>query len=308
MRCARGAGWASCWPPRPLALLLGWTRPAGPSNLFYEDDKSKNTSMMMLLLKSGNYEGALAFYDQLRAAIGVQAPKGPATAVPAEDSLEAKLAAIDEAFTALPRVRTLRDDRAERHLELGFGFSSLLGLAERYERTEVTLLAREQFELALAPIPTSPARTAASPTSTSATASSAPPTRAERRARPARGRCRGAPRRRMIQLEIFKDDLHALQHFRTRARPGPRRRRRACWPASGASRSTTATSTRRRCAWPARCRRSTIRSSACGTPERALELLPDDPIVIEYSADVLYANGQYDRAVKFLRRLATALP
>src|SRR5262249_44766571 len=133
----------------PLAGLFWWTAPKGPANLFYEDDKSKNTSMMMLLLKSGNYEGALAFYDQLLAALGAEGSKKPLTYVPDEGSKEARLAAIDEAFTHFRESRRWADDRPEHHLALGEGFAALLGLAERYERTEITLLAREQFELAL---------------------------------------------------------------------------------------------------------------------------------------------------------------
>src|SRR5262249_49605722 len=82
----------------PLAGLFWWTAPKGPSNLSYEDDKSKNTSMMMLLLKSGNIERANAFYDQLRAALPTPASQAKRTFIPAENTIEARLGAIDDAF------------------------------------------------------------------------------------------------------------------------------------------------------------------------------------------------------------------
>lgn len=295
----------------PLALLLGWTMPSGPANLYYEDDKSKNTSMMMLLLKSGNYSAALEFYDQLRTAIGVQVPKGPLTYVPSEDSLEGKLAAIDEAFAHFRESTRWADDRPEHHLALGFGFAALLGLAERYERTEVTLLAREQFELALK---ADPDIAGAHRGLATVYAHNRQPGLAysELNAEVDHHPDDAEAHRDIgnIQLAAFNEDLHSLQHFREALALGldTDARMLACMARIEVNNRYTDTPPMRPIHVSGGPQAVCDPALGLRHAERALELLRDDPIVMEASADALYANGQFDRAVQLLHRLAVMLP
>jgi 4-amino-4-deoxy-L-arabinose transferase-like glycosyltransferase len=292
----------------PLAGLFWWTAPKGPANLFYEDDKSKNTSMMMLLLKSGNIERANAFYDQLRAALPAQTT-ARLTYIPKDNSLEAKLAAIDEAFAHFREATRWADDRAEHHLAVGFGFASLLGLAERYEHTEVTLLAREQFELALRADPDIAGAhrglaTVYGLNNQPGLAYSELTTEVDPNHHPDDAQAWHDIG--MLQLG-FGDEIHALQRFREAEALGRTGDARMLAIMARIEVNTKYRDQRKilvhdelQPIWdPAR---------GLAHARQALELLPDDVVVLENAADVLYANGQYDEAVGLLRRLAKAVP
>jgi 4-amino-4-deoxy-L-arabinose transferase-like glycosyltransferase len=291
----------------PLAGLFWWTAPKGPANLFYEDSKSKNTSMMMLLLKSGNVERANDFYDQLRTAVARDVAPVRLTYIPAENTLDSKLAAIDEAFRHFREATRWADDRPEHHLALGFGFTALLGLAERYERTEVTLLAREQFELALRGDPeiAGAHRGLASVFGLNNQPGLAySELNAELDKHPEDAEAWHDIG--MLQL-TFKDEVHALQRFREAEARGRDDDARMLAAMASIEVNTTYKDA------------SKIRVSeqpqSIYDPElglrharRALELLPDDVVVMKSAADVLYVNGLHDEAVALLRRLAKALP
>ena len=294
----------------PLLGLLWWTAPKGPANLFYEDDKSKNTSMMMLLLKSGNIERANDFYDQLRQAVAASVPATKLTYIPAENTIESKLATIDEAFAHFREATRWADERPEHRLAVGFGFTSLLELAERYERTEVTLLAREQFELALRDDPKIPG--------------------AHRGLATVHGLNHqpGLAYTELKQeLDLHPEDaqaLHdigmlrlgfgdqaqkilALQNFREALALGREDDARML---AAMSRLEVDSSYKDVPKIKVRSEMQSVYDPALGLrhARRALELLPDDTVVLEYAADVLYANGLIEESVGMLRRLAKAEP
>jgi 4-amino-4-deoxy-L-arabinose transferase-like glycosyltransferase len=292
----------------PLFLLFRWTAPGGQASLYYADERGKNTSMMMLLLKSGNYVRALEFYDRLRAALGDDLPTGQLTYVPAEGTLEARLAAIDDAFAQFRESTRWPDDQPQHHLALGRGFTALLGSAERYEFAEITNLAREQFGLALDAAPDLPgahlglarvhARNGHFGLAFAELNDELQLHPDDRDAHHDAG---------VIRLEVFKDEPRALQHFREALALGlvDDGQMLACM-------AHIEINTTYRMAPPLRVRGAAepVYDMALGLrhAREALRLLPDDPLVMEKSAAALYANGFYDEAVALLQRLAGLQP
>lgn len=292
----------------PLAALFWWTAPKGPANLFYEDDKAKNTSMMMLLLKSGNFDRANDFYDQLLVAIGRSGPPPKLSFIPDPNTIEAKLGAIDDAFDHFREATRWADERPEHHLAVGFGFTSLLGLAERYERTEITLLAREQFELALRADPTIPGahRGLASVFGLNNQPGLAyAQLKHELEAHPEDAQAWHDIG--MLQLGFNDMKIRALQAFREALALG--REDDARMLATMAKLEVEPDFKEA----PKLRVHGELQSAydpelALRHARRALELLPDDTVVLENAAIVVYANGQLDESVALLRRLAKAVP
>jgi len=292
----------------PLELLLHWTAPKGAANLYYEDERGKNTSMMMLLLKSGNYERALVFYDRLRAALGDEVATGHLTYVPEEGTAEARLAAIDDAFAQFRESTRWSDDRPEHHLALGRGFAALLGSAERYEFAEITNLAREQFGIALRADPTLEGahRGLATVQARNGHYGQAfAELNDELDLHPddaAAQRDAG-----MIRLQIFKDEPRALQHFREALALGLADDARMLSSMARLEVNGSYAS-----APPLRVRGAAepIFDKELGLrhARQALALLPDDPVVMEGAADALYANGFYEDAIALLQRVIARLP
>ena len=292
----------------PLGLLLHWTAPQGPASLFYEDERGKNTSMMMLLLKSGNYERALVFYDRLRASLGDEVATGHLSYVPEEGTAEARLAAIDDAFAQFRESTRWSDDRPEHHLALGRGFAALLGAAEHYEFAEITNLAREQFGIALRADPTLDGAhrglaTVQARNGHYGLAFSELNDELDLHPDDAAAQ-RDAG---MIRLQVFKDETRALQHFREALALGlaDDARMLSCMARIEVNGSYAS-------APPMRVHGAAeaVFDPALGLrhARQALALLPDDPVVMEGAADALYANGFYDEAIALLQRVAARSP
>jgi len=294
----------------PLALFGSWTRPEGPPAKFFEGEaeKGKNTRMMVLLFKAGNSERAQVFYERLKASLGVEAERAAALRyVPAKDTLEARLLAIDEALAHFRAAAAWSDDRAEHHLELGRGFAALVAAADDYERTELSNLAREQFELALATDPEiAGARRGLALLLAHAgrfgPALSALRAELERHPEDAQAH-RDAG---FLRLQAFDDKLNALRDFRTAISLGLHDDARML-----ASMARLEVNSQYATLPP-------LRLGGADQPlhdpplglrhaRAALALLPDDPVVMECCADALYANGQYDEAVALLARVAEIL-
>lgn len=288
----------------PLAVFLRWTSPDEITTRrieAYSTPTGMNTSMMMLLLKSGNYERALLFYDRLRAAIGAEAGRD-------DHKYQEQLAAIDEAFVHFRESTRWSDDRPEHHLALGRGFVAMLGMAERYERTEIGNLAREQFDLVLRADPTLPGAhrgLAAVHARQGRHGLAFSELNTELDLHPDSAdalRDRG-----MIRLQVFRDEALALQDFREALALGltDDARMLACMARTEVNPERAGTKPLRVRGQP-----EPAHDPALGLrhARRALELMPDDPIVMEGCADALYVNGFYDEAVDLLRRLAVVQP
>jgi len=286
----------------PLLLFLDFTAVddlAARRIAAYSNPAGKNTSMMMLLLKSGNYERALVFYDRLRSALG--------PALQTDPKLKDRLAAIDEAFVYFRESTRWSDDRPEHHLALGRGFAAMLGIAERYEHVEFGNLAREQFDLALradpllagahrglADVHARQGRLGLAFAELNTELDNHPEDAAALRDR---GNLRLA----------FGDEVKAWQDFREAELLGLQDDARML-----ASMASIEVYTLRMEDKPLRVLDTfePVFDTARGLrhARRALELQPEDPIVMEGASKALYANGYIDEAVEILRRLADRQP
>lgn len=294
----------------PLALFWSGTRADGPDNLYYrgQAERGKHTSMMMLLLKSGDAARARVFHEHLRASLDIDAGRLDALPfVPEDGSLEARLLAFDEAFAHFTAAEALAADDPRRALEQGLGFAAMARAGERYERTELSDLARERFRSALAADPALPGvhRGLAELHAQAGRVGLAfSELKAELEAHPDDARAhRDAG---FIRLLHFGDDLGALRHFREALALGLEDDGRllAC-AARLEVNSTFGEAQLRVRGAPEKAHDPAL---ALRHARRALELLPEDPVVLEGCADALYANGFYDEAVELLARLADRLP
>jgi len=295
----------------PLALFGSWTRPQGPPAMFFEGEaeKGKNTRMMVLLLKAGNSERARVFYERLQASLGTEARRAASLSyVPEEGTLEARLLGVDEALLRFGAAENWSDDRPERHLERGRGFSALVAVADRYEAVELSNLARDEFEQALAAAPDlAGARRGLALLHARAGrhGQALSELRAELELHPDDAEAyRDAG---FLRLQAFKDEPNALRDLRNASARGLH-------------------DDARMLAWMARLevnpqyaglpplrvggREEQLHDTALGLrhARAALALLPDDPVVMECSAVALYANGFIDEAVALLARVAERLP
>ncbi len=295
----------------PLALFGSWTRPQGPAGIFYEGEaeKGKNTRMLMLLHKAGNSARAQVFHERLKASLG---PEAPQTAnlryVPDERTTEGMLVAMDEALARFRAAEAWSDDRAEHHLERGRGFAALVVVADRYERTELSNLAREQFELALAADPQiAGARRGLAQLHARAGhhGQALAALRDELELHPDDAQAhRDAG---FLRLHAFKDELGALKDFRSASWLGLNDDARLlAWMASLEVNSQYASLPPLRLGGT----EQPLHDPVLGLrhARAALALLPDDPVVMERSAVALYANGLFDEAVALLARVAELLP
>lgn len=294
----------------PLLLFWSGTRADGPDNLYYRGaaERGKNTSMMMLLLKSGDADRARVFYGRLRDSLGVDAERlAGLPYVPEDGTLEARLLAFDEAFGHFDAAGALAAGDPRRELELGLGFTAMARAGERYERTELSDLARAHVRAALAADPALPGAHRALATlhaQAGQVGQAFAELRAELEAHPDDARAQRDAG--FIRLVHFGDDLGALRHFREALALGLDDDARLLACAARIEVNTTHAEATLR----VRGASERVLDPALGLrhARRALELMPEDPVVMEASADALYANGFYDEAVDLLTRLADRLP
>lgn len=124
-----------------FAVLLAWTR--RPPEIIPFNEQNRDAGMIFQLVKAGNYPRALVFLDNLRRL--KSSPEGVITDV----NLATKLDTLASAFPWFERAMAWPDDSSERHLLTGQGLLALLPITERGERKEFTGLARHEFMEAL---------------------------------------------------------------------------------------------------------------------------------------------------------------
>lgn len=309
VRARRGA--ALLLAAVPLAAFGAWTRPQGPPAMFYEGEaeKGKNTRMMVLLLKAGNSERAQVFYERLKASLGAEAARASGLRyVPEKDTLEARLIGIDEALAHFRAAEAWSDDRAERHLARGHGFAALVAAADRYEAVELANLARDEFEQALAADPgLAGARRGLAQLHARAGrhGQALSELRAELEQHPQEALAhRDAG---FLRLASFNDELGALKDFRRAVALGLHDDARLL-----AVMARLEVNSQYAELPPLRLggAEERLHDPALGLrhARAALELMPDDPVVMENAAAALYANGLFDEAVALLARVAAMLP
>jgi tetratricopeptide (TPR) repeat protein len=125
----------------PFGLLVLWSAPFEGADPFTE--QSRNASVMLQLVKSGNFEQALRYRDKLVDTIDLEEMEAE------HGSLGWKLAALRQAFVHFQRAMAAPMGSAERHLEQGLGYTALILITKRGERVEFTTLAIQNFERAL---------------------------------------------------------------------------------------------------------------------------------------------------------------
>jgi tetratricopeptide (TPR) repeat protein len=125
----------------PFGLLVLWSAPFEGADPFTE--QSRNASVMLQLVKSGNFERALRYRDKLVDTIDIEEMKAE------HGSLEWKLAALRQAFIHFQLALEAPMGSPERHLQQGLGYGALVPITKRGERVEFTTLAVQNFHRAL---------------------------------------------------------------------------------------------------------------------------------------------------------------
>jgi len=281
----------------PLSVFIAWCAPT-TSDPF--DNRNRDGAIMMQLVKAGNFESALFFRDRLLSS----ARNDPSTRRDA--SLERRLGALTDAFKHFDESLRWPEESAQRHLNVGLGFTALLKVAERFERVEFGNLAMAEFEQALALDPEQEGcwygiglvhgeHERIGPALSAFTQ--------ELQLHPGY-----APAHRdagMIFMS-WKRGLDALQHFRLAEalglEDGPMFAAMAHLEVDTTYKDTP----------PMRIQGALQpvwdNPRALQHARRALQLAGEDPIVLEHCAYALYANNEIDEAVAMLGRLAVALP
>ncbi len=123
----------------PFVALVAWCWPERDPY----DETNRNASVMLAHIKAGDFDQARHFRDRM---VDVIARSDPSRF---DASLTWKLAALDEAFAAMEVALDHPESNAEHWLGLGRGYASLLPITKRGERVEFTELALGAYGLAL---------------------------------------------------------------------------------------------------------------------------------------------------------------
>jgi 4-amino-4-deoxy-L-arabinose transferase-like glycosyltransferase len=280
----------------PFAALLVWASPpqADPYN-----EQTRDASIMLQLVRAGNFDQAMRYRDRLEA-----------TALkyndPTNENLRWKLDAIRRAFDTFEEAQAWPDDSAERHLHVGRGLTQLLPITKRAERTEFTSLARNEFQQALALDPQIEG---------ALLGLGSVDMQLDRLGEALQWIARELtehPKSAEAHLAAglihrnFQRDIDALRHFLSALAFGLEDPRMLVYAAYTEINGTYAAEP------PLRVDGQLV---AAYDPERALvharralELAPEDVVVREISAFVLYANDLFDEAVDMLRELGAEIP
>jgi len=125
----------------PFAVLVAWT--AVPEGTPTYNEANRDTAIMLQLAKAGRFEQAMHFYRHLEA-------RYAAPDVVQDLETRRKLGAIQDAFRDFELALRWPEESAERHLWLGRGYAGLTTASKRGELIELSDLAREHFDQALA--------------------------------------------------------------------------------------------------------------------------------------------------------------
>ncbi len=289
-----------------FALLASWTwSDADP----YAED-SKNTSIMLQLAKTGNFQRSLYFRDRLVEVLARE------RGMEEGDENAGKLALIGRAFDSFERAMLHEDDTAAHHHELADGYSALIPIMKRGDLREFSLLAEEHYRRAL---DLDPERVGVRHGLGMLSAS------VENHFENTDPRKNFGDAYRWFMRELEVDPRHGPSHRDV----GRLHLSWEQWPfalehlleaeASGVSDGETLAAIARISVDDRVRTRPPVDVYGEVLPvfdlergglyaERALEAAPDDPNVLEFTADVFYILGAYDRAVTNLERLRALQP
>ncbi|MHC5209780.1 MAG: glycosyltransferase family 39 protein [Planctomycetota bacterium] len=280
----------------PFALFLVWASP--PQEDPY-NEQTRDASIMLQLVRAGNFEQALLYRDRLEE-IALRYND------PSDENLRWKLDTIRRAFDIFEGAGAWPDDSAEWHVQVGRGLTELLPITKRAERLEFTNLARSEFEQALQ----------LDPKIEGAQLGLGSIELQNERL----GEALGWISRELAEhpknaeahlaagliLRIFQRDLDALPHFLHALAYGLEDPRVLVYAAYIEINGTYAE------APPMRVDGQAVPPYDPGRAlvhaRRALELAPEDVVVREKAAYALYANDLFDEAVELLRALIVELP
>jgi 4-amino-4-deoxy-L-arabinose transferase-like glycosyltransferase len=276
----------------PFGLFVAWCAPAHADPF---NDLNRDGALMLQLVKAGNFGRALYFRDRL-----VEAVRNNPSMV-ANANLEERLGALTRAFAHFDESLVWPEESAERHLHVGLGYAALLKVAERFERTEFSSLAMDEFGQALALDPQVAGAWHGMGLVHGENQRLGPALSAFTQELQLHPDHAEAHRDAGLIFMSWKRGLDALQHFRLAdalgLEDGPML----------AAMAHLEVDTSFKEAPPLRV--LAHMEPAWDNPRglvdarRALALAPDDPAVLEHAAYALYANDQWDEAVALLRRL-----
>ncbi len=122
-----------------FALLTTWSW----SDRSAYNDLNKNTSIMLMHLKSGNVEQAIRYRD-------LQWEVIEAARKTLDESFEVRWGYIEDAFAACISALSMPESSAEHHRFLGDAYQALVSVTKRGEKIEMGHLALEHYARALA--------------------------------------------------------------------------------------------------------------------------------------------------------------
>jgi 4-amino-4-deoxy-L-arabinose transferase-like glycosyltransferase/Flp pilus assembly protein TadD len=280
----------------PFALLVAW---AGPSERDPYNEQTRDASIMLQLVRAGNFEQAMRYRDRLEEmAFRYNDPD--------DANLRWKLDTIRQAFDTFEEAQAWPDDSAERHVQVGRGLAELLPITKRAERTEFTSLARNEFERALALDPGIEGAYLGLGSVEMQLENLGGALQWISRELAEHPKNVEAHLAAGLIHRVFRRDLDALRHFLHAIALGLEEPRMLVYAAYIEINAAHAAAPAMRVAGQAVAPYD--RARALQHARRALELAPEDPVVRQHAADALYANDDFDGAVELLRALIADQP